>query len=70
MFINDKIIIFLIIKATAWYILPQTWSLPIYEGLIFRPWRLLFLIYAIPGLIGVICLCFLPESPKFLLSQV
>lgn len=35
----------------------------------YRPWRLLMLIISIPGILGVISMVFLHESPKFLLSS-
>ncbi|XP_041968046.1 synaptic vesicle glycoprotein 2C-like [Aricia agestis] len=54
-------------------------ALPIFElrfnidvpflGLEYRPWRLLMQVLSLPGLMGVIGLIFLKESPKFLLSE-
>ncbi|KAJ8956223.1 hypothetical protein NQ314_006756 [Rhamnusium bicolor] len=35
----------------------------------FLPWRLLIIIYALPSLISAILIFFLPESPKYLLTQ-
>ncbi|EDV42338.2 uncharacterized protein Dana_GF17931 [Drosophila ananassae] len=35
-------------------------------NLVWRPWRMLGCIYVLPGLIALILLLFLPESPKFL----
>lgn len=35
----------------------------------FRRWRLYVVTCALPGLMSFIVLCFLPESPKFVLSQ-
>ncbi|XP_075976319.1 putative transporter svop-1 [Anticarsia gemmatalis] len=35
----------------------------------YRPWRLLMQIISLPGAIGVTCMIFLKESPKFLLSK-
>ncbi|XP_057666431.1 synaptic vesicle glycoprotein 2A-like [Diorhabda carinulata] len=58
------------IPGMAWVILPQTWSinLPIID-VVFRPWRLLIIIYALPSLFFVILVFFLPESPKYLMTQ-
>ncbi|XP_039750535.1 organic cation/carnitine transporter 7-like [Pararge aegeria] len=38
-------------------------------ALTYRPWRLLLQVISIPGIIGVIGMLFLKESPKFLLSK-
>lgn len=62
--------IFLSFPALGWLILPQTWSFHLYGETNFRPWRLLILIYTIPGILGVLILLFLKESPKYYLSQV
>ena len=55
---------------TAWWILNYEWSLNLYGDFIFKPWRLILLAYAAPGIIGGLGLYYLyPESPKFMLSQ-
>lgn len=53
----------------ALWILSYDWRFELYDGYEFRPWRLLVLIYATPGVIGGLFLYKLPESPKYLLSQ-
>lgn len=40
-----------------------------YEGTTFRPWRLLIILYTIPGIFSILILIFLKESPRFLLCQ-
>lgn len=53
----------------AWWILSYDWSYELYDDYNFRPWRLLLLTYAAPGVIGGIGLYNFPESPKYLLTQ-
>lgn len=55
--------------ALGWLILPGTWSFNLYEGTAFGPWRLLIIMYTIPGIISLLLLTFLKESPKFFLCQ-
>ncbi|KAG5675992.1 hypothetical protein PVAND_005848 [Polypedilum vanderplanki] len=52
----------------AFWIMSYSWSYELYSGYLFRPWRLLILIYAFPGILAIICLYKLRESPKLLLS--
>lgn len=54
----------------AWIILPADWQidLPIF-AIAFKPWRFLLIVYTLPCLLCAIFLYFLPESPKFLLTQ-
>lgn len=59
-----------IVPALGWYLLPQTWALEIYEGFFFRPWRLQLILHTLPGLLAALLVSLLPESPKFLVSQV
>lgn len=40
-----------------------------FSSLFFGRWRLYVVVCALPGLLSFIVLCFLPESPKFVLSQ-
>jgi hypothetical protein len=44
------------------------WRFDLYEGYSFRPWRLLIILYTIPGIISGLWLMKFPESPRFLLS--
>lgn len=58
------------VPGMAWLLLPQSWSfeIPVF-GVMFRPWRLLMIVYALPSLLSALCVYFLPESPKYLLTQ-
>lgn len=49
--------------------LSYEWRFELYEGYEFRPWRLLLMVYALPGVISGLWIYFMPESPKFLLTQ-
>lgn len=42
----------------------------LWSEMIFRSWRLILLAFAMPGVIAMLMLYFLPESPKYLLSRV
>lgn len=55
-------------SVLAMWILSYDWQFELYNGYLFRPWRLLLILYAIPGIVGGVWLLWLPESPKFLLS--
>lgn len=58
------------LPGLAWVILPQDWSVVIpYINLLFRPWRLLALVYPLPSLLAALLISFLPESPKYLLTR-
>lgn len=50
------------------WILSYDFRFELYNGYLFRPWRLLCIIYAIPGIAGGLWLVKFPESPKFLLA--
>lgn len=53
----------------AWWILSYDWSIQITSTFTIRPWRLLFVVNALPGFVAGLAFCFHPESPKFLLGQ-
>jgi len=55
----------IILPATAMWILSYDWSFEVYDGYFFRPWRLLLLLYTLPGFLGGLWLLTLPESPKY-----
>nr|XP_023023359.1 synaptic vesicle glycoprotein 2A-like [Leptinotarsa decemlineata] len=58
------------LPGMAWLILPLEWSYEIpLINIMFRPWRLLVVIYALPSILFAILLCSLPESPKYLISK-
>lgn len=51
----------------AWLILPGEWSIALH--VLFRPWRLLIIVYSLPCVLFAFLVFLLPESPKFLMSQ-
>ncbi|XP_037936819.1 synaptic vesicle glycoprotein 2B-like [Teleopsis dalmanni] len=53
----------------AWIFINQNWEfyVPLLEFK-YKPWRLFMLICGLPGLACGVALCFLPESPKYLLT--
>ncbi|XP_063709756.1 synaptic vesicle glycoprotein 2A-like isoform X2 [Culicoides brevitarsis] len=55
--------------AVAWYILSLDINILLYGQLVFHSWRLILIVYTLPGLIAALLLTFFPESPKFLISQ-
>ncbi|KAH0955694.1 hypothetical protein HN011_001947, partial [Eciton burchellii] len=56
--------------ALAWLVVPQPWSFSIWDGaFVYNSWRIFLSLCGVPTLIGVVCLCFFPESPKFLMTQ-
>lgn len=58
------------LPALAWIVLDFKWSYPIpLINVLFRPWRLLVILFSLPCLVFAILIYFLPESPKYLLSQ-
>ncbi|XP_073831036.1 uncharacterized protein [Musca autumnalis] len=58
----------IIMPILALLILPINWSLNIFN-MNFAAWHLFLAICGIPSLLSGICFCFLPESPRFLISQ-
>jgi VNT family MFS transporter (synaptic vesicle glycoprotein 2) len=58
------------LPGLAWLILPDDWKVDLpFFNIVFRPWRVLLIVYTLPCLICALCLYYLPESPKFLLTQ-
>lgn len=53
----------------SWWTLSCDWRFTLTDTFSYRPWRLLFILCTIPGMLAGVTLCLLPESPKFLLSQ-
>lgn len=51
------------------WILSFRWSFEFFAGYVFRPWRLLMIVYALPGVIALLWLINFKESPRFLLSR-
>ncbi|XP_058812283.1 synaptic vesicle glycoprotein 2B-like isoform X1 [Topomyia yanbarensis] len=53
----------------GWLVLSFDWRLDLWSLVEFRPWRLLIILYSLPGAIAAVWMIFLPESPKFYLAQ-
>ncbi|XP_025164006.1 synaptic vesicle glycoprotein 2B [Harpegnathos saltator] len=54
----------------AWLVVPQPWSIVLWDGaFVYNSWRIFLSLCGVPTMIGVLCLCFFPESPKFLMTQ-
>lgn len=53
----------------AWFFINQEWEFGIpFLSIVYKPWRLYFLMCGVSGLGCCIFLRYLPESPKYLLS--
>lgn len=64
-------IVGLFLPLGAFLIVNEEWSFYIpYIDLTFRAWRLYVLFLALPTVITIVCLKFLPESPKFVYNTV
>lgn len=60
----------MMMPTTAWLFINQDWNFQVpFIGLTYKPWRLFLVACGIPGFLAAFALTFLPESPKFLLSQ-
>lgn len=57
------------VPSVAWLVLSMNWSFEITHSFVFRPWRLLTVFNLLPGVIAVIILLYLPDSPKILMSM-
>ncbi|KAG5336229.1 SV2A protein, partial [Acromyrmex heyeri] len=56
--------------ALAWLVIPQQWSIVLWDGaFVYNSWRIFLSLCGVSTLIGVCCLSFFPESPKFLMTQ-
>ncbi|EAT46034.1 AAEL002743-PA [Aedes aegypti] len=53
------------IALIGWWILSYDFSLKLGENYFYKPWRLLFIMYTIPGLVAAFTFRLVPESPKF-----
>ncbi|XP_055387750.1 synaptic vesicle glycoprotein 2B-like [Condylostylus longicornis] len=54
----------------AWAILPQFWRYEFFGGyLVINNWRIFLAVCGLPNLLGGLAMLYLPESPKFLMSQ-
>lgn len=63
-------VIGLLLPIKAFLIINQDWQFHIpFFGIIYKPWRLFLITCSLPGFLASLALFFIPESPKFLLSQ-
>lgn len=53
--------------VTMW-ILSYDWSFELYEGFLFRPWRLLLFTFTSTGILSFLMLLRFPESPRFYMA--
>uniref|UniRef100_A0A336KA27 CSON005174 protein n=1 Tax=Culicoides sonorensis TaxID=179676 RepID=A0A336KA27_CULSO len=57
------------VPVVGWAILSLDFHWPLYSDMNFRPWRLIPIIYTLPGFIAALMLYSFPESPKFYMAQ-
>jgi VNT family MFS transporter (synaptic vesicle glycoprotein 2) len=61
----------ILLPVCGYFIINLDWSIYIpFLELLYKPWRLYVLYCALPSLISLICLIWLPESPKFIYNIV
>lgn len=54
----------------AWVVINRDWEFNVpWIDVNYRPWRLFFIVCALPEMIAFVILIYLPESPKFLLDN-
>ena len=59
----------ILFPVIAWLFINQEWSFEIpFMGIVYKPWRLYFIVCGLSGLVCYFFLSYLPESPKYLLS--
>ncbi|XP_060537458.1 synaptic vesicle glycoprotein 2B-like [Cylas formicarius] len=58
----------LFVAGLAWLIIPAEIDLTT-QHFVYNSWRIFLLVMALPSFIVAILLCFLPESPKYLLTR-
>ena len=57
-----------VIAGVAWIVLPLTYEY-VSSNFRFNSWRLFTVLCGIPSLLSAVAVTFLPESPRYLLSQ-
>lgn len=61
----------LCLPVLAFFVINQDWQIYIsFLDLIYKPWRLFFIVCGLPSLLCGLGLLMVPESPKFTFSQV
>lgn len=58
------------LPAVGWLVLSMNFKISIFGLLDYRPWRVLVVLCAVPGLVAAVALFFFPESPKYYMAQV
>lgn len=56
--------------AIGWAILTLNINVPIYGRFVYHSWRLIIIVFTLPGFLAALLLMFCPESPKFFMAQV
>lgn len=60
----------LLLPIIAFAVINQEWQFHVpVIGIIYKPWRLFFIVCSLPALFSHFALAYLPETPKFLLGQ-
>uniref|UniRef100_A0A1Q3FNK2 Putative synaptic vesicle transporter svop n=2 Tax=Culex tarsalis TaxID=7177 RepID=A0A1Q3FNK2_CULTA len=60
----------LFLPGIAYLTINNEWEIPVpFLEIIYRPWRLFFVVCSLPGLLCAIALLKFPESPKYMISQ-
>lgn len=60
----------ILMPLVAWGVINQDWQYDVpFINVTYKPWRLFMVICGLPELIAFVIITYLPESPKFVLSQ-
>lgn len=63
-------VICILLPVSAYVVINQDWEFYIpWISINYKPWRLFFIVCALPEIIAFVILLFIPESPKFLLDS-
>lgn len=63
-------VICILLPISAYVVINQSWEFHIpWIDITYKPWRLFFIVCALPELFAFVILLFIPESPKFLLDN-
>lgn len=60
----------LLLPIVAFAVINQGWHFDVpVIGVVYRPWRLFFIVCSLPALFAHFAMVYLPETPKFVLAQ-
>lgn len=60
----------ILVPFIAMSVINQDWQFIVpFINITYKPWRLFLVVCSLPGFVSFLILLFLPESPKFILSQ-